>query len=104
MLGCTHSGDHVVRVVVLRAAVSTMRFEMVSFSFNVYCSGIVTNIVVLGLTISDVVVLSAAATISFHFCGEMWANLGRTYAGPVSMWVVGNEIKNRRRTQQQQKN
>ena len=45
---CAGSGDHVVRVVLLRAAVSTMRFEMVSFRFNVYCSGIVTNIVVLG--------------------------------------------------------
>ena len=36
------------RVVLLRAAVSTMRFEMVSSRFNVYCSDIVTNIVVLG--------------------------------------------------------
>ena len=47
---CAGSGDHVVqvRVVLLRAAVSTMRFEMVSFRFNVYCSDIVTNIVVLG--------------------------------------------------------
>ena len=45
---CAGSGDHVVRVVLLRAAVSTMRFEMVSFRFNVYCSDIVTNIIVFG--------------------------------------------------------
>ena len=45
--------------------------------------------------------LSAAATILFHFCGEMCANLGRAYAGPVSMWMVGNKIKNRRCKQQQ---
>ena len=42
-MGCARSGGHVVRVVVLRAAVSTMGFELVSFRFDVY-STVVTNI------------------------------------------------------------
>ena len=37
-VGCARNGDHVVRVVVLQGAVSTMGFELVSFRFNVYSS------------------------------------------------------------------
>ena len=33
-VACARSGDHVVRVVALRGAVSTMGFELVSFRFK----------------------------------------------------------------------
>ena len=35
---CARSGDHVVRVLALRGAVSTMGLELFSFRFNVYGS------------------------------------------------------------------
>ena len=51
----------------LRGAVSTMGFEQVALGLT---NTVVTNIVLLGLKVSDVVVISAAVTVSFHNCGS----------------------------------
>ena len=66
-MGCARSGGHVVRVVMLQGAVSKMVFKLLLVLDLTYTA--VANILLLGLTVSGVVVLSAAVTVSFHYCG-----------------------------------
>ena len=44
-----------------------MEFELATLGLTYT---VVTNIALLGLTVSDLVVLSAAVTASFHYCGS----------------------------------
>ena len=58
---------------------------------------VVTNIALLGLTVSGVLVLSAAVTVPFHYCGGN-INVGELGlamrgAGGYVGWV-GNTVKN----------
>ena len=66
-MGCARSGGHVVRVVMLQGAVSNMVFKLLLVLGLTYTA--VANILLLGLTVSGVVVLSAAVRVSFHYCG-----------------------------------
>ena len=66
-MGCARSGGHVVRVVMLQGAVSKMVFKLLLVLDLTYTA--VANILLLGLTVSGVVVLSAAVTVAFHYYG-----------------------------------
>ena len=67
MVGCARSGGHVVRLVVLQGAVSNMGFELLLALGLTYTE--VANIILPRSTVSDIVVLSAAVTVSFHYYG-----------------------------------
>ena len=87
MVGCARSGGHVVRVVMLQGAVSNMVFKLLLALSLTYIA--VANISLLGLTVSAVVVLSMAVTVSFHYCGTGMGEIGLAIRG-ASDYVVNN--------------
>ena len=83
------SGDHVSRVVVLRAVVTAAEFELVSFRFNGKWQIFIEPPSPTAVTGSDVVVLSAGLRTAFNCCG------GDTHVGEIGLATRGKSALDR---------